>query len=112
MFWVLVFHHHHHHHHLNHLHIRQTLFRTAADKSSQKKNSLKYQCETSVNAIVRPLCNGLADVYYAAVRAFGGGDATPGIMETDPVLVREYEEKLAVYEAMMEQARQEGIIGA
>ncbi|KLU88185.1 hypothetical protein MAPG_07172 [Magnaporthiopsis poae ATCC 64411] len=75
------------------------------------RDDLKYQC-ASVNSIVRPLCNGLADVYYAAVRAFGGGDATPGLMETDAVLVREYEQKLAVYEAMMEQARQDGIIGA
>ncbi|KAL8284436.1 hypothetical protein RB601_006912 [Gaeumannomyces tritici] len=71
---------------------------------------LKYQCQ-SVNDIVRSLCNSLADVYYAAVRAFGGG-GTQGILEADPVLVREYEAKLAAHNALMEEARQQGIIPA
>ncbi|KAL8337595.1 hypothetical protein RB598_006479 [Gaeumannomyces tritici] len=74
------------------------------------KHSLKYQCQ-SVNDIVRSLCNSLADVYYAAVRAFGGG-GTQGILEADPVLVREYEAKLAAHNALMEEARQQGIIPA
>ncbi|KAL8393860.1 hypothetical protein RB595_003567 [Gaeumannomyces hyphopodioides] len=73
------------------------------------RDDLKYQCQ-SVNAILRPLCNSLADVYYAAVRAFGGSGTTQRILEADPVLVREYEAKLAAHNALMEEARQQGII--
>ncbi|KAL8401001.1 hypothetical protein RB594_001136 [Gaeumannomyces avenae] len=74
------------------------------------REDLKYQCQ-SVSGIVRPLCNSLADVYYAAVRAFGGS-GTQGILESDPVLVREYEAKLAAHNALMKEARQQGIIPA
>ncbi len=39
------------------------------------KSDLYFQCQsTSVPGV----CRALADVYYAAVRAFGGGDASPG----------------------------------
>jgi len=36
-------------------------------------------------------------VYYAAVRAFGGEGETPGRVRAEDGLVREYEERLAVY---------------
>lgn len=66
--------------------------------------SLYYQC-TSVS--VKAVCNALADVYYAAVRAFGGSDATPG-KRTEDDLVKVYEEKLAIYNKLVEEAQQNG----
>jgi hypothetical protein len=48
----------------------------------------------------------LADVYYAAVRAFGGGDATPGKRDED--LVKEYEEKVEIYNKAVEEAQAKG----
>jgi hypothetical protein len=87
------------------------------------KNSLKFQCQ-SVNSLIRGLCNALAEVYYAAVRAFGG-EVQPGsvavvapssaVSEADgqqDELVRIYQEKLAIYNAMVEEAKQSGIIEA
>ena len=66
-------------------------------------HSLYYQC-TSVTA--KGVCNALADVYYAAVRAFGGDDATPGRRGED--LIKVYEEKVAIYEKLVEEAQQRG----
>lgn len=71
--------------------------------------SLYYQCST---VSLSGVCRGLADVYYAAVRAFGGGDATPGKRETHDELVKEYEEKLAIYNALVAQAEADGLIPA
>jgi hypothetical protein len=48
----------------------------------------------------------LADVYYAAVRAFGGSDATPGKRAED--LVNEYNDKVAIYNALVEEAQKKG----
>lgn len=57
--------------------------------------SLYYQCSGET---ARVACEALADVYYAAVRAFGGEGETPGrVVRAEDVLVREYEERLAVY---------------
>lgn len=53
------------------------------------------------------ICRALADVYYAAVRAFGGSDATPGKRSTDE-LVKIYEEKLAIYNDLVAEARANG----
>lgn len=53
------------------------------------------------------ICRALADVYYAAVRAFGGSDATPGKRSTDE-LVKIYEEKLAIYNDLVAEARENG----
>lgn len=47
-------------------------------------------------------------MYYAAVRAFGGDDATPGKREED--LVRIYEQKLSIYNNMLAEAREQGLI--
>jgi hypothetical protein len=52
------------------------------------------------------VCRALADVYYAAVRAFGGDDATPGKRDEDLVAV--YEEKLAIYNSLVEEAQKNG----
>ncbi|KAM0433530.1 hypothetical protein ACHAPT_004410 [Fusarium lateritium] len=71
---------------------------------SNFKTDLYYQCE-SVSAA--GVCRALADVYYAAVRAFGGDDATPG-KRSDSALVQEYEDKLAVYNKLVEEAQENG----
>jgi hypothetical protein len=66
--------------------------------------SLYYQCRSTS---VQGICNALAEVYYAAVRAFGGDDATPG-KRADDELVRIYEEKVAIYEALVQEAQESG----
>ena len=70
-----------------------------------EKNSLYYQCSS---VTLSGVCRALADVYYAAVRAFGGSDETKRSSE-DP-LVLEYEEKLAVYNQLVEEARAQGLL--
>ncbi|KAL2261800.1 hypothetical protein VTK26DRAFT_3274 [Humicola hyalothermophila] len=66
------------------------------------KTDLYYQC-SSVSA--RAVCEALAEVYYAAVRAFGG-ETQPGKRDDD--LVREYEEKLAIYNKLVAEAQERG----
>ena len=67
--------------------------------------SLYYQCST---ASVGWLCRALADVYYAAVRAFGGNDATKRAANDE--LVHEYEEKLAIYNQLVKEAKEAGLV--
>lgn len=67
--------------------------------------SLYYQC-TSVT--VKGVCNALADVYYASVRTFGGVGVTPGKRD----LITNYEEKVAMYEKLVEEAQQKGELPA
>ncbi|KAF5027141.1 hypothetical protein F66182_767 [Fusarium sp. NRRL 66182] len=67
------------------------------------RTDLYFQCN-GVGA--SGVCRALADVYYAAVRAFGGDDATPG--KRDDAAVKEYEEKLAVYNKLVEEAQKKG----
>ncbi|KAK4139966.1 secretory phospholipase [Dichotomopilus funicola] len=50
------------------------------------------------------VCEALADVYYAAVRAFGG--STQGKRSED--LIKEYEEKVAIYNKAVEEAQAKG----
>lgn len=50
------------------------------------------------------VCETLADVYYAAVRAFGGD--TQDKRSED--LIKEYEEKLAIYHKAVEEAQAKG----
>ncbi|KAF9766889.1 hypothetical protein IL306_000641 [Fusarium sp. DS 682] len=73
-------------------------------------NNYRKQSRFTVSAKDRIDSNfkteGLADVYYAAVRAFGGGDATPGKRDED--LVKEYEEKVAIYNKLVEEAQEKG----
>ncbi|KAK3337612.1 prokaryotic phospholipase A2-domain-containing protein [Cercophora scortea] len=71
------------------------------------KTDLYYQCD-SVSSLTRGICKALADVYYAAVRAFGGGDATPG--KRDDALVQAYEDAVAKYEALVAEAQANGIL--
>ncbi|KAK0725845.1 p15 like protein, partial [Lasiosphaeris hirsuta] len=68
------------------------------------KTDLYYQCSSSSAAGV---CKALADVYYAAVRAFGGSDATAGKREEDE-LVKEYEEKVKIYDQLVKEAQVTG----
>ncbi|KAI6353326.1 hypothetical protein MCOR25_009044 [Pyricularia grisea] len=63
---------------------------------------LNNQCN-GLNIIARGTCRALADVYYAAVRAFGGNDATPGRRNED--LEKEYKEKLAIYMVLLAEAK-------
>ncbi|TLS29610.1 hypothetical protein PpBr36_00878 [Pyricularia pennisetigena] len=63
---------------------------------------LNTQCN-GLNIIARGTCRALADVYYAAVRAFGGSDATPG--RRDEELERQYREKLAIYMVLLAEAK-------
>lgn len=75
--------------------------------------SLNFQCD---GVTIKAPCRALADVYYAAVRAFGGSDATPGMRVSaaaadaavDDELVRIYEEKVAIYEAAVKEAQDKG----
>lgn len=53
---------------------------------------------------MRGVCEALADVYYAAVRAFGG--STQGKRADD--LVKEYEEKVAIYDKLVAEAQANG----
>lgn len=70
--------------------------------------SLYYQCQSSS---VKSVCNALADVYYAAVRAFGGGDASPGKREeAQEELIKEYEEKLEIYNQAVKDAQDKGLL--
>ncbi|VUC34033.1 unnamed protein product [Clonostachys rosea] len=84
---------------------------TKANKAKIDSNflaDLQYQCKSET---FTSLCNALAQVYYAAVRAFGGDDATKRSEETED-LVAIYEEKLAIWNQMYEEAKQNGEIPA
>lgn len=73
-----------------------------------KLHSLYYQCQ-SVSA--QSVCEDLADVYYAAVRAFGGRDATPGKRdESYEDLVKEYEARLEIYHQSVKEAQDKGLL--
>ncbi|KAL8366759.1 hypothetical protein RB595_010562 [Gaeumannomyces hyphopodioides] len=72
------------------------------------REDLKFQCRP-FNFVKKVLCNALAELYYAAVRAFGGLEA-PG--KRDENLVKEYEDKLAFYNELVEEAKKEGLIQA
>ncbi|KAK0702955.1 phospholipase A2 [Lasiosphaeria miniovina] len=65
------------------------------------KSDLYYQCGT---VGLQSICKALADVYYAAVKAFGGSDAT----KREEDLVQEYEQKLAIYNQLVKEAQQKG----
>ncbi|PNP40565.1 hypothetical protein TGAM01_v205661 [Trichoderma gamsii] len=72
------------------------------------KSDLYYQCQ-SVSA--QSACEDLADVYYAAVRAFGGGDSSPGRRdESHEDLVKEYEAKLEIYHQAVKEAQEKGLL--
>ncbi|KAH7025214.1 prokaryotic phospholipase A2-domain-containing protein [Microdochium trichocladiopsis] len=62
------------------------------------KTDLYYQCNS---VTLKSLCRALAEVYYAAVRAFGWLDPS----RRDEELIREYEEKVAIYNALVEVAQ-------
>lgn len=58
--------------------------------------------------LLRRLCQALADVYYIGVRIFGGSDAT----KRDGDLLREFEEKVAIYNALVQVAQRYGDVPA
>lgn len=71
------------------------------------RTDLKYQCTFES---FRSVCNGLADVYYAAVRAFGGGDASPGRRDVveDEDAVEEYRKAVEAYEKLVAEEQAAG----
>ncbi|KAL6909281.1 prokaryotic phospholipase A2 domain-containing protein [Trichoderma evansii] len=72
------------------------------------KKDLYFQCQSSS---VSKVCEAFADVYYAAVRAFGGGDASPGKREeSQEDLIKEYEEKLEIYHQAVKDAQDKGLL--
>ncbi|CRK45334.1 hypothetical protein BN1723_006561 [Verticillium longisporum] len=72
---------------------------------NQFRTDLKFQCQSSS---LRGVCNALADVYYAAVRAFGGDDATPGKRDEHSELVAIHDEKVAIYDKLVAEAQAKG----
>ncbi|KAF3354643.1 putative secreted protein like [Verticillium longisporum] len=72
---------------------------------NQFRTDLRFQCQSSS---VRGVCNALADVYYSAVRAFGGDDATPGKRDEHSELVAIYDEKVAIYDKLVAEAQAKG----
>ncbi|KAI1111291.1 prokaryotic phospholipase A2-domain-containing protein [Nemania sp. NC0429] len=69
------------------------------------KDDLYYQCSLGSFETV---CEGLAEVYYAAVRAFGGGDATPGRFTADAL--QTYQDAVNRYNQLVEEAGLDGKI--
>lgn len=65
--------------------------------------SLYFQCDT--NGHGKP-CHALADVYFAAVKAFGGQDATK--REEDKDWVAEYHRLVEVYHQSVKDAQDAG----
>lgn len=71
---------------------------------------MEYQCESET---FESLCDALAEVYYAAVVAFGGDDASPGKKRTTQAeRITAYEDKLATYNQMLQDAMDQGQIPA
>ncbi|CAH0039072.1 unnamed protein product [Clonostachys rhizophaga] len=75
------------------------------------QTDLHSQCKSTRLPII---CNALAEVFYAFARAFTGLDATIGkrdeeITDTDE-LIKLYEEKLAEYNKLIEEAKESGEI--
>jgi hypothetical protein len=68
--------------------------------------SLYFQCR---GLSAEWACQGLAEVYYAAVRAFGGGDATKR-EEANADLVKIYDEAVAEYERRVKEAQDAGLL--
>ncbi|CAN8105182.1 unnamed protein product [Discula destructiva] len=71
-------------------------------------SDLKTQCDDE-SVFLRGLCDALAEVYYTAVKAFGGDDAAPG-KRGNSNLVAEYDAKLAHYDALVAEAKAEGLV--
>lgn len=70
--------------------------------------SLKTQCEDE-SFLKKPICKALAAVYYSAVKAFGGDDATPGKRAAaDPALVADYNAALETYNTLVAEAEANG----
>ncbi|KUI71971.1 hypothetical protein VM1G_07753 [Cytospora mali] len=78
---------------------------TRALIDSKFLTDLKYQCTFEY---VVYLCDGLAMVYHAAVRAFGGVDN--GLKRSESEAVAAYREKLAAYKQMLTEAQANGIV--
>ncbi|QPG93782.1 hypothetical protein C2857_002405 [Epichloe festucae Fl1] len=82
----------------------QTRFTKAAkaEIDSLFKKDLYYQCQS---VFAQTACERLADVYYAAVKQFGGGDATKR-EETEP----SYEKAVEAYNKAVKEAQAEGLL--
>ena len=67
--------------------------------------SLYHQC---AQVFAKGACEALAEVYYAAVRRFGGGDATK--RETQEELNKAYDDAVVAYNEAVKQAQEEGLL--
>ncbi|EFY88248.1 hypothetical protein J3459_017903 [Metarhizium acridum] len=70
----------------------------------QFRTDLYYQCQQSA---AEGVCRSLANVYYAAVRVFGGRDQTPG-KRMNNALLWEYDALVAIYEEEVRKAQASG----
>ena len=61
---------------------------------------------------LRSVCRALADVYHTAVRLFGGLFGRLELSKGDGDLLREYEEKVASYNALVQVAQKYGDVAA
>ncbi|KAH0592704.1 hypothetical protein MHUMG1_09528 [Metarhizium humberi] len=75
-----------------------------ADALFSGNNSLYYQCE---DAFAQGVCRALANVYYAAVRVFGGHDQTPE-KRMNNGLLWEYHALVGIYEEEVRKAQAAG----
>ncbi|KAL2183709.1 secretory phospholipase A2 [Thermothelomyces heterothallicus CBS 203.75] len=64
----------------------------------------KLSIDNNFKSDAKTACRALADVYYAAVRAFGGSTQD----KRDDDLVKIYEEKVAIYNKAVEEAQAKG----
>ncbi|KAK2610278.1 hypothetical protein N8I77_003726 [Diaporthe amygdali] len=87
----------------------QSRFTKAAKASidTNFKADLKFQCESET---LESICDALADVYYTAVKLFGGQDATKRAEDVDADALAEYEDAVAVYNQLVAEAKANGQI--
>ncbi|KAM7185464.1 Prokaryotic phospholipase A2 domain containing protein [Naviculisporaceae sp. PSN 640] len=71
------------------------------------KKDLYYQCNT---VTLSGVCKALADVYYTAVRAFGGSGASK--REVDEDALKAYEHAVEVYNQLVKEAQDAGLLPA
>lgn len=67
--------------------------------------SLYYQCE---QVFAKGACEALAEVYYAAVRRFGGSDASK--REAQKEHDKAYDDAVAAYNQAVIQAQDDGLL--
>ncbi|KAM7215476.1 Prokaryotic phospholipase A2 domain containing protein [Rhypophila decipiens] len=67
------------------------------------KNDLYYQCDT-VSSALRGVCKALGNVYFQAVRTFGGGS------KRGDEALQEYEHAVEAYNQLVKEAQEKGLL--